>query len=131
MWHSCSRYEVGDFFRGKDPRCRALYDAFRDFVGQFGPFHIDVAKTRIAFQGRVRFAGVVSCSHSGLVIGFWLKRRIDSPRFIKVEYLLRSDWIYRMRIDDERELDRELAGWMREAYAVGQQEHLRRPGAGG
>jgi hypothetical protein len=131
MWHSCSRHEVDDFFTGKDPRCRALYEAFRDFVRRCGPFTIDVAKTRIAFQGRVRFAGVSGCTRGGITVGFWLKRRVDSPRFAKVEHLLRNDWIYRLRVDDVGAFDRELAGWIKEAYAVGQQRHLqRRSGSG-
>jgi hypothetical protein len=124
MWHSCSRYSEDDFFIGKSARVRELYDAVIAFVLESGPFIIDVAKTRIAFQGRVRFAGVTA-TRNRLSFGFWLKRRIDSPRFSKVEFIPPGNWIYRLPIADERALDGELRNWVTEAYAVGQQAHLR------
>lgn len=75
---------------------------------------------------RVRFAGVVRVRKDGLLWGFWLKRRIDSPRFSKVEHLGRTDWIYQFVLRDEDELDDEVRDWIREAYDVGRQTHLGR-----
>lgn len=76
---------------------------------------------------RVRFAGVVRLRKDGLVCGFWLKRRVASPRFSKVEHLGRSDWVYQFVLRDEAELDDEVLGWIREAYDVGRQTHLAPP----
>lgn len=42
---------------------------------------------RISFQARVRFAGIPRVTKDGLVGGFWLKHRIESPRFTRVEFL--------------------------------------------
>jgi hypothetical protein len=121
MWHSCTRITVDEFFAGRPPEIRALFDAYAAFVDEIGPFHVDVAKTRIAFQGRVRFAGVPAVRRDGLVIGFWLKRQIESPRFTKVELIPPNNWVYRLPLRSTDELDEELRGWLAEAYEVGQQ----------
>ena len=126
LWHGCGDYTVDGFFEGTPARLRELYDAWASLVGEFGPFEQVPTRSRIAFMVRVRFAGVVRLRKDGLVCGFWLKRRIDSPRFTKVEHLGRSDWIYRFVLRDEDELDDEVRDWIREAYDVGRQTHLGR-----
>ena len=96
------------------------------FIERIGPFDQVPTKTRIAFMVRVRFAGVVRLRGDGLVCGFWLKRRIDSSRFTKVQHLGRNDWIYEFVLRSVDELDDEAAAWFREAYDVGRQAHLTR-----
>lgn len=122
IWHSCGRFTVAQFFEGKSPHLKALYKDYVAFVRRCGPFKIDPAKTRISFQTRVRFAGVAGATKDSLIIGFWLKRRVDSPRFARVEHLPPNNWVYRIKLRDSRELDAELLGWLREAYQVGLQE---------
>ena len=128
MWHSCGNHTVAQFFAGKDPKLKALYSAFAKFVRRCGPYRVDPARTRIAFQGRVRFAGVASATKDSLIVGFWLKRRIDSPRFMRVDQF-KNDFVYKVRLTDARQLDAEFLAWIREAYDVGQQKHLERPRA--
>lgn len=120
MWHSCVRLTEEDFFAGR-PRQRALYDAFLAFVRIRGPVTVNVNKTRISFQGRVRFAGVSRVTRDGLVCNFWLKRRIDSPRFSRVDAYPRGDHVYSFRLTDAAELDDEVSAWIAEAYEVGMQ----------
>jgi hypothetical protein len=57
----------------------------------------------------------------GIVCGFWLKRRIDSPRFLRVELIPPRDWVYQFKLRDAAELDDEVRGWIEEAYQVGMQ----------
>lgn len=121
MWHSCSRHTVDEFFAGRDPALRRLFEAYVAFVEGIGPFSIDVAKTRISFQARVRFAGVVRLRRDGLVAGFWLKRRIESPRFTRVEHIPPSNWIYQFLVRAPEDLDDEARTWLEEAYRVGLQ----------
>jgi hypothetical protein len=56
-----------------------------------------------------------------LVLGFWLKRGIRSPR-VPHKYLGRRDHIYEVRIRSVRDLDDELRAWLCESYLVGSQE---------
>lgn len=120
MWHSCCQLTEDEFFGGRAKQ-RALYRAFLAFVERFGPVSVNINKTRISFQGRARFAGVARVTKEGLVCGFWLKRRIDSPRFARVEKLPPSDYVYQFKLTDAAQLDDEAAQWIAEAYEVGMQ----------
>lgn len=75
-------------------------------------------KTRIAFMVRVRFAGVV-VRRGWIECAFWLKRRVDDPRFHRVETYTAHDFGYFTRLKDESQLDDTLRKWIREAYAIG------------
>jgi hypothetical protein len=43
-------------------------------------------------------------------LNFWLKERIDSPRFRKVEKYGRRDWVYFLRVTTPDDLDEEIQG---------------------
>jgi hypothetical protein len=123
MWHSCVRLTAADFFRGRAKQ-KKLYTAFLKFVRRFGPVTVNVNKTRISFQARVRFAGVVRVVGDGIVCGFWLKRRIASPRLMRTELVPPRDYIYHFKLSDPSQLDDEVAAWIAEAYQVGVQHKL-------
>ena len=122
MWHSCSRHELEDHFKGKSPFVRELFDRYLAMVKKCGPVTVYAQKTRIVFQVRVRFAGAV-IRKSWVEGGFWLKRRIEHPRF-RVETITPHDHVYRFRLERLEDFDDELAGFLREAYAVGCQAHF-------
>jgi hypothetical protein len=122
LWHSCTSLTVDEFFRGKNSSHKKLYRAFLRFVRQCGPVRVNLNKTRISFQSRVRFAGIPRVTRDGLIGGFWLKRRIQSPRFTHVEFIPPNNYVYQFRINSQQDLDGEALNWLREAYRVGQQE---------
>jgi len=127
MSHGCGEYSVDGFFDGTPTAARALYEALVHVVGELGPFEQVPTKTRIAFMVRVRFAAVNRVRRDGsLVCHVWLKRRVKSPRFTKVELLGRSDWVHHFVLGSEADLDEEFRSWIREAYDVGRQTHLSR-----
>jgi hypothetical protein len=69
---------------------------------------------------RVRFASISNLSERGMTIGFGLRRPLKHRRIRKVENL--AGWyshIFRVASPDE--LDDEVLGWLREAYAIGEQ----------
>jgi len=109
------------------PRARALYRRFEAMIAKCGPFHIAPAKTRIAFLGRVRFAGVSALSERGMTVAFALPERARSPRFTKVEEIVPGWWGHYLRITEIGQLDAELQKWLRQSYRLmGLQERLTR-----
>lgn len=121
MWHSCVRITVRDHLRGRPREQVELYRELARIVRSLGPGVTNVSsKTRTGWMARARFAGV-QFRRDRLLLGFWLKREISSPR-LKATYLGRSDWIYETSVVSASELDDELRGWLREAYFVGRQE---------
>jgi hypothetical protein len=85
MWHACGDYSVEGFLEGKGNRARELFDGFERLVAACGPYEVAPAKTRVAFMGRVRFAGVNAISERGMTIAFGLPRPMRHPRVRKIE----------------------------------------------
>jgi hypothetical protein len=120
MPHSCCRLTEDEFFRGREAQ-RALYRALLAFIERCGPVTVNINKTRISFQGRARFACVDRVTKDGLVCHVWLKRRLENPRFIRIEALPPGDFVHYFRLTDAAQLDDEAAAWIAEAYEVGMQ----------
>ena len=55
-----------------------------------------------------------------------LARRRDSTRFTRIYAVSPRNQVHEFRLRSEVEVDAEVADWLREAYAVGEQKHLAR-----
>jgi hypothetical protein len=93
-----------------------------ELVEGCGAFELAPTKSEVAFMVRVRFAQVKRLSERGMTVAFWLKHRIESPRFRRVDFIPPSNWIYTFRVVGLDELDDEVRGWLCSAYQVGKQE---------
>ena len=126
MPHSCGRFSVKKFLAGKSRYAISLYENFSALVHDCGPVKIAPAKTRIGFQVRMIFAAVNKLGDHGLDAHVVLTRRLESPRFRRIETMTPKCYVHHFRIGSLSELDEEVANWLREAYQVGTQEHLHR-----
>lgn len=118
-WHSCGQHTVERFLEGQGPSAIALWEKLKDMVGKCGPYTLIANEANIGFMVLVRFVGVTAVSERGMTMNFWLKEKIESPRFAKVEYLLHRDWLYRLRITSLDQMDDELQEWLCRSYQVG------------
>jgi hypothetical protein len=125
LWHSCGRATLADWKARMGPRAAEFYARFEAMIGRCGDYSISPAKTRIAFLGRVRFAGITRLNEDGMVCSFALPAPLKSRRFMKVEEIVPGWWVHRVHITDVAELDDELQSWLRESYRLmGMQERL-------
>jgi Domain of unknown function (DUF5655) len=122
--HTCSRNTIDEHFAGKPPEVRQLFDALVALIRNIGDVKVLPEKTRIAFQVRMSFAAV-SVRRRYLLGHFVLARRVEHPRFLRVETFSPRNHLHAFRLDSIQDLDRQFAAWAREAYAVGEQRHLR------
>jgi len=101
----------------------ALYSRLEELVLSLGPVIVLPEKTRIAFQVRMSFAAVRIQQRwiDGHVV---LARRLESPRFRRIEYISPRNHVHHFRIISPNEIDSEFAAWFTEAYQVGEQRHL-------
>jgi len=83
---------------------REMYGRFEQMIGECGEYRIAPAKSRIAFLGRVRFAGITRLSEKGMTCSFSLPYRLNSNRFAKVEEVVPGWWVHRLRITDVGQL---------------------------
>jgi hypothetical protein len=94
-------------------------------VTELGPVTVLPEKTRIALHVRMSFAAFMPTRNwlNGHLV---LDRRIDSPRFRKVEVYSPRNVLHAFRLRSPQEVDEEFAAWLGRAYNVGAQRHLRR-----
>lgn len=124
QWHSCTQLTIREHLRGKNPEVVALYKRFEAIVRRCGPVTLAAVKTRIGFKARMTFAAVV-LKQRWLDAHVCLARRRKHPRFTRIESFSPRNHVHQFRIHSLKELDKEVLGWLREAYRVGKQEHLR------
>ena len=125
--HSCAAAgKLEEHFHGRDPSVQLLFQDLVALVRQCGPVTVIAEKTRIAFQVRMSFMAVAP-RQMHLRGHFVFARRVPSPRFQKIETISPRNHVHHFCLERPEELDAEFAGWVREAYAVGRQEHLEKP----
>ena len=112
------------FFDGK-PEELALYEALLGRLAALGAFSVVVHKTQISLKNRRVFACVSM---------LWVRKKALLPPHYLVltlglPYPIRSSridgpvearpgrWTHHIVVSEENELDEELLGWVREAYA--------------
>jgi Domain of unknown function (DUF5655) len=126
--HFCGRHKLDSHFERKPPEIRALFDAVVEAINRCGPVTVLPEKTRIAFQTRMSFAQVTPRTKwlDGHVV---LARRLEHPRFRKIETISPRNHVHHFRLTTPAEIDAEFETFIREAYLVGDQMHLQsKPG---
>ncbi len=93
-------------------------------VQECGPVRVIPQKTRIVFQVRVRFGGAVR-RKSYLLCSLAFPQRREHPRFLRIDTYAPNWHGHWFRVDSEKDLNADVRRWIREAYAVGQQKHLK------
>ena len=123
--HTCAGlHDLEHHFVGREPIVRELYDLVAAVVQSIGPVIILPEKTRIAFQVRMSFAQVTPRKRwlDGHVV---LARRLEHHRFRTIETFSPRNHLHTFRLEQPSDIDATFTRWMREAYAVGEQKHLR------
>jgi hypothetical protein len=117
--HSCGDYTMELFLKGKGPDALAFFDGCVAPVRSRGPLTLAPAKTRIGFQSRMIFAAVNRLSDRGLSAHVLLARRVENPRFTRIETVSPNSHVHHFHVESLDELDEEVRGWPCEAYALG------------
>lgn len=122
--HTCGLHDLEHHFAGHAPIVRELYELVVAAIGELGPVIVLPEKTRIAFQVRMSFAQVTP--RRGWLDGHVvLARRLEHPRFRKIETFSPRNHVHHFRLTRPQDIDETFREWLREAYAVGEQRHLR------
>ena len=130
MSHSCVVVDLESHFVGKSPRARQLFDAWLEAVRSTGPVTVSVSKGRIEFMTRARFSGA-TIRRDYIKSALWLKRRVDLPRFTRIEDYGHNNFGHYFDIRDESDIDAELMELVRESRLVGDQDAIARAKARG
>jgi hypothetical protein len=121
--HACGPLDLDRHLAGRDPEVVAIFERLVELAERNGPVTVLPERTRIAFQVRMSFAAFSLRRRwvDGHVV---LARRLEHPRFRKVETFSPRNHLHRFRLERLEEVDEEVAAWLAEAYRVGEQRHL-------
>ena len=117
-------YTIRDHLLGKDRTIAALYERFVELLQDCGPFEYLVGKDGIAFKGRRRNFAVAKPKArwpDGVLV---LPRPLQDARIRTAEAYTQKLFGNHFRVMEPDQLDDEFANWVREAYQVGQGQHL-------
>jgi hypothetical protein len=122
--HSCGRHDLKTHFDGKPAEVRAIFDAVLKAIRRNGPVTVLPEKTRIAFHVRMSFAQLTPRVRwvEGHVV---LARRLEHPRFRRIDTISPRNHVHHFRLSSLSDVDEAVKDWLTEAYAVGQQRHLK------
>jgi hypothetical protein len=125
LWHSCGRFTLASLFHGARPDLLRLAREYVRILESLGNVQVIPQKTRLVCVARVRFAGLYP-RKSGFLAAFALRRRLNSPRIVKVvDYGPRWQGHF-VAVQSRDDLDGELRAWLQESHdTVGVQDDLR------
>ena len=115
------------YFDGK-PRELTLYQCLEARMEeQFPEASVKVQKTQISFYGRHLFAAASlpvrrrkDWPKICLVVTVGLSYRLDSPRVVAASEPYPGRWTHHVLVTEADQIDEELMGWLREAWAFSQ-----------
>jgi hypothetical protein len=103
------------------PTALAVWARVREVVTTLGPVEMRTTKSQVAFRRRRGFAYLwrpaqyLRQAGEEVVLSIALGRHDASPRFKEVVHPTRAHWLHHLVIRDPREIDDEVAAWLREA----------------
>ena len=113
--HSCNFCPVSKHFEGK-AHAKLLYAQLKADVKQnIGPFKVESLPCCIHFVSSFTFLAVKALK-GRIRVTFTLNYRLKSSRATKPLQMSRSRFLYGVDVKDESEIDKELMGWLKQAY---------------
>src|ERR1700749_1946942 len=107
-------YTEIDHLRGKEPVVAAIYEKLIKELQKFGQLKIEPKKTSIHLGNRFGFAGVYT-RNNYINLEVHLSHELKSKRVSKVEQASANRFHHTIKLNSEKEIDKELLGWLKEA----------------
>jgi len=123
------------YFAGKPAELALCLSLIRWVLPQFPKTTLRVQKSQVSLDHRHPFAAawlpvrtVKGRPDHYIVVSFWLGHRLESSRVVSVAEPYPGRWTHHVLLQDEAELDPELAAWLGEAYALAARRGNRQSG---
>jgi len=118
--HACGGWTLDALFAPYPPLSRALFEALLKRARSCGPVRLHPAKTRVGIINRMTFAAA-SPRRYGLRAHVVLRRRVDSPRFVRVDRV-GGCFVHVFELRTEGDLDGWLTDLIHEAARGGSRD---------
>ena len=121
MSKAIEAFTVASHFEGKAPVVFQIYKQLLKALRQFGPVVEEPKKTSIHLVNATAAAGVATRKEH-LILTLKSDRSLISPRIHKTEQASAKRFHHQVKLSSPAEVDDELAGWLKEAYALSAQK---------
>ena len=106
---------VAEHFQDRAPEVKGTYAEILKAAKKLGPVHEEPRKTSIHLVRKTAFAGVAT-RKTALILTLKSASGRKSTRIQKQEQVSAHRWHLEIRLETPDQVDRELAGWMKDAY---------------
>jgi hypothetical protein len=110
-------FRVQDHFKDRAPVVRKTYDAILKAARKLGPAKEDPKKTSIHLARNTAFAGIATRKNA-LILTLKSATDIKNPRIMKREQASANRWHVEIKLEDPKQVDRELVGWLKKSYEL-------------
>lgn len=101
-------------YAGPKASLRPIHDKLMAAIGKFGQFEIAPKKNYLSLRRKKQFAMIGPATKSQVEVGLNVRDLPPSPRL--TEQATGKMCQYKMRLSDEKEVDKELLGWIKRAF---------------
>ncbi len=120
--HSCVSYPLENHFKGKD-RAKELFNFLKEQIEKnIGPVKIESLPCCIHLVSNYTF-GAVWAMKDRIRIDFRTNFKIESKIIWRMIQMSKNRYLYYFEIKDEKEIDKELLGWIDKAYQLNKIEN--------
>jgi hypothetical protein len=105
---------LNDIYTGPKAALRPIHDALMAAIEKFGPFEIAPKKGYVSLRGKKQFAMIGPATNTQVEVGLNMKGVKGTSRLI--EQKPGGMCQYKVRVGDGKDVDKELLGWIRQAY---------------
>jgi hypothetical protein len=105
---------IDEIYTGPKAALRPIHDALMAAITKFGPFEIAPKKGYISLRGKKQFAMIGPATNSRVEVGLNMK---DVKGTARLEAQKPGGMCqYKVKVTTAAEVDKELIGWIRQAY---------------
>jgi hypothetical protein len=105
---------LDDIYTGPKAALRPIHDALMAVIGKFGAFEVAPKKGYVSLRGKKQFAMIGPATNTQVEVGLNMKGVKGSSRL--VEQKPGGMCQYKVRLGEPSEVDKELVGWIKQAY---------------
>jgi predicted transport protein len=105
---------LGDIYSGAKAALRPIHEKLMAAISEFGPFETAPKKTYISLRRKKQFATIGPATNSRVEVGMNMKGVKVTERLVAVPP--GGICQYKVKLEDVKEVDKELIAWIRQAY---------------
>jgi hypothetical protein len=115
--YALADFSVSQHFENKDPVVKSIYDRILQESRTFGQVIEEPKKTSIHLVNKSAFAGVTTRKNA-LLLNIKSATPIKHARIAKSEQLSAKRFHQEVKLTSPDDVDSDLVGWLKEAYAI-------------